>query len=140
MLSMRFAKIWWTDFGCSLQFHDGGLELSAWPHQTADYNLVSHRCGYGYDILAYCREHEFAHLFVEQELYDRPSRVLKALSLGSMLSGNEASYEEMMAQQFQRFLRGRERPMIGGVQWDRLRDKALGMLEKIEIAEGTEAA
>jgi hypothetical protein len=140
MLEMRFAKIWWTDFGCSLRFHDGGKELSAWPHHTSDYNLISHRCGYGYDVLRYCREHEFAHLFVEQELYERPSRVLKALSLGSMLGCEEASYEEMMAQQFQRFLRAGERPMISGVQWDRLKHEALCMLDKIEIVKGTEAA
>jgi hypothetical protein len=142
MLSMRFAKIWWTDFGCTVRMNDGGEDVSAWPHQTADYNLIAHRCGYGYDILAYCREHEFCHLFVEQEFHRRPSFILHSLANGYVPSGREAAYEELMAQSFQRFLRANERPMIGGVKWDDLKARALHMLATLDysLAKGTEAA
>ena len=46
-----------------------------------------------------------------------------------MLSGKEAAGEELMAQTLQRFLRAGERPIIGGVKWDDLRDRAARLLD-----------
>ena len=65
---------------------------------------------------------------VEQELHDRPSRVIWALAHGTVLSGPESSYEELAAQALQRFLRAGERPIISGIDWDGIKEKALDLL------------
>lgn len=42
-----------------------GHPVEAHPHHTPHYHVIAHRCGYGDDVMAYCREHEFCHNFVE---------------------------------------------------------------------------
>jgi hypothetical protein len=109
---------------------ESGAEVYSTPHMTPHYHVIAHRCGYGDDVLAYCFEHEFCHLFVEQEFHGMPSRVLHGLAVGKMLSGKAAAYEENMAQTFQRWLRANERPILSGVNWDDLKDRALKLLDE----------
>jgi hypothetical protein len=128
VIRLRYAVLGWTPQGCTTFFEDG-TEVSAWPHpDMPHYHVIAHRLGYGDDLLAYCREHEAAHLFVEERLHNRPSRVLWALAHGQRISGCDAGYEEMAAQQFQRWLRANERPIVSGVDWDGLKRDALGLL------------
>jgi hypothetical protein len=84
--------------------------------------------GYGDDILRYCQEHEFAHSFVAERLLDRPSMVLSALARGAVVSGRVATFEELTAQAFQRWIKAHERPIISGVKWDALKTDALTLL------------
>jgi hypothetical protein len=120
MIRLKYAKVLFTDWGCKTVFLDG-TEADAIPHDTHHYHVVSHRLGYGDDVLAYCQEHELAHSFIEEKLHNRPSRVLWGVAHGSMLSGPAATYEELVAQQFQRWVRASERPISSGVDWDGLR-------------------
>jgi hypothetical protein len=46
-----------------------------------------------------------------------------------MLSGYRSAYEEIAAQTFQRWLRANERPIVSGVDWDRLKAEALELLD-----------
>jgi hypothetical protein len=127
MIELRFCSI---EFGTDVvwtHFPDG-TSCPATPHLTPHYHVIAHRCGYGDDVMAYAREHEFAHAFCEERLHERPSRVLWALAHGSMLSGREAVYEEMIAQVFQRWLRANERPIVSGVDWDGMKRDALALL------------
>lgn len=121
MVKFKYATLLYEEWGCRVLFDDE-TEIGSWPHpELPHYHVVAHRCGYGDDLLSYTREHEAAHLFVEERFHDRPSRVLWALAHGDRLSAKEAVYEESMAQAFQRWARCSERPIIGGVDWDRLR-------------------
>ena len=126
-IRLKYATIQFTSWGCKTTFEDGA-EANAIPHQIPHYYVVSHRLGYGDDLLGYTREHEFSHSFLEERLYDRPSRVLWGVARGELLSGLDACYEEMAAQNFQRFLRANERPIVSGVDWDSLRRDALALL------------
>jgi hypothetical protein len=125
---LKYATLTFDPKGCSTWFEDGKC-APAVPHDTHHYHVIAHRCGYADDIMAYCREHEFAHSFMEERLQDRPSRVLWGVAHNQQLSGPEAAYEEMMAQAFQRWLRAGERPIISGVDWDALKRDALRLLE-----------
>jgi hypothetical protein len=94
-----------------------------------DYAAVAHRLGYEYDLRRYCQEHDVAHLVIEEALHARPSRVLWGLAHGDPLSPQEAAYEELAAQSLQRFCRANERPIIGSVDWDAMRNQFLVALE-----------
>ena len=133
MLQLKHASIKWTDYGCAVVID--GKEVGAWPHpEMTDYHVIAARLGYQYDLLAYCREHELAHLLVEEWFHDRPSEVLKALANGKLLSGKKAAYEESMAQQLQAFVRANQRPIVGGVMWDLLKARFLECVESLDSA------
>lgn len=135
----KFAQLDVFTGGCVTRFPT--LEpVAATPHpHMRNYRRIAARCGYatewwvdhaapdtwGAPCLAYCVEHELAHLLVEEVLHDRPSRVLWALALGHPLTGHRAAYEEGMAQMLQRWVRAGEEPIIGGVDWVALRDRFL---------------
>ena len=122
------CSIVWTDEGCETVFLDGA-RIGAFPHpQIPHYHVIAHRCGYGDDLRAYCREHEFCHSFMAEKLYGNPSAVLWDLAHGKEPAPGPAVAEEMAAQTFQRWLRANERPIIGGCDWDGLKAEALRLL------------
>jgi hypothetical protein len=127
VIKLKYASIDFTDWGCRTTFNDGAY-ADAIPHHTPHYHVIAHRTGYGDDVLAYCQEHEFCHLFLEERLYDRPSLVLTGVATLKMLNGREAAYEEVAAQTFQRWLRANERPICSGLDWDGLKRDALDLL------------
>lgn len=129
-MKLKHCEIQWTDYGCVTFFEDGS-EASAWPHWTnPHYTVVAHRLGYGDELLTYTREHDLCHCLIEEALHDRPSRVLWALAHGMVLTGPEAAYEEFAAQALQRWLRANERPILSGIDWDALKDRALTLIAK----------
>jgi hypothetical protein len=110
-------------------FTSGGAVDGA-PHpEMPHYHVIAHRCGYGDDLMAYCLEHEFCHSFLSEQLHGRPSRVMFALAHGRPIAPGRAAEEEMATQMFQRWLRAHERPIVGGIDWDRLKQEALTLLE-----------
>lgn len=120
MIRLRFASVDYLDWGCISRFEDGST-VSAIPHPWDHcYSIIAMRCGYGFDLMAYCREHEVAHHLVCEALLGGPSPVLWGLAHEKPLPASEAAFEEMMAQGLQRFARAAERPIIGGVDWDAL--------------------
>jgi phytoene dehydrogenase-like protein len=132
VIRFKYADLYYEEWGTTVRFPDG-TEIGSWPHpELPHYHVIAHRLGYGDDLLSYCREHEAAHLFVEEVFHDRPSRVLWALAHGEMLSGKAAVYEESMAQVLQRWVRCNEQPIIGGVNWFVLRDKFLGLIGEMQ--------
>ena len=108
-------------------FNDGKM-WGAYPHDNHHYHVIAHRCGYGDDIWAYAFEHEFIHSFLAQELDRGNSYVLWSLAHNQKPDPIEAMKEEVLVQTFQRWMRANERPIIGGIDWDDLKSKALGML------------
>lgn len=129
---LKYCRIDVWANACFTHFPDGEF-APAIPHpHDPHYCMITQRCGYGapteVSCMQYCIEHEFAHAFVEQELYDRPSRVLWGVAHKKPLRAKDAVYEEFMAQGFQRWLRKHERPIIGGVDWDELKLEARGIL------------
>lgn len=129
MIELRFSTIEFRSWGVRVRFPDGPF-ADGTPHPgMTHYHVISHRCGYGDDVLRYCQEHDFAHAFVEERLFMRPSRVLRGIATGKMLGGPEAAYEEAFAQMFQRWLRTGERPIVSGVDWDALKREAVGLLD-----------
>ena len=107
----------WTT---TVTFDDGAV-CTAVPHDTPNYHVIAHRCGYGSDIAAYCFEHEVAHALVAEWFWGTPSPVLRGVATKNLLSGKEAAFEELMAQTLQRYHRAHEWPIIGGVEWGDLR-------------------
>ena len=124
MIRIGSALLIYTGAGCLTRYEDGA-SYGAQPHDTHQYAVIAHRCGYGDDLLAYCREHEAAHHMVSEWIMGGPSAVLWALAHGRVPTPGAATFEEMAAQQFQRWLWANERPIIGGVDWDRLKRRAL---------------
>lgn len=128
MIHTRHAFVSFTPWGCETLFLDGSSVPAQAHHDDPHYRVIAHRCGYGDDTLAYCREHEIAHLVVEEVLHDRASRVLWGLAHDDELAGPDAAYEEMAAQALQRFARAGEQPIIGGVDWFAARSRFLEVL------------
>lgn len=127
-ISLQFCDVFFTSWGAETVFPDK-TRIGAYPHpEMPHYSVIAHRCGYGDDLLAYTREHEFAHAYIEERICGRPSQVLSALARGKPLTGYDAAYEEITAQAFQAFLRANQRPICSGVPWDRLKADALELL------------
>lgn len=124
------ATVHYTAEGCASRYPDG-TSYGAHPHNTAHYHVISHRCGYGDDILAYCREHEVAHHIVSEWIVGHPSHVIWSLAHGDEPHHGVGTIEEMAAQQFQRWLRANELPIIGGVDWGGLKQRALALLDAL---------
>lgn len=127
MIILCHCTVEFPDWGAVTRFPDG-TSVDATPHDTHHYHVIAHRLGYGGDTLAYCQEHEFAHAYMCQELLGSRSMVLWSLAHGHTPPKGEGLLEEMAAQQFQRWLRANERPILSGCDWDRLRDRARHLL------------
>jgi len=142
-IHLKHCRVEFHDWG-AVTHHEEGVPVPATPHQTHHYREIAYRCGYtvfltggmhGTKIdwpascLMYCQEHEFAHAFIAEKLFDRPSAVLEAIAMGKPLRGNHAVYEEITAQTFQRWTRAHERPIVGGVDWDGWKAEALELLD-----------
>ncbi len=125
-IELSHCRIEWTSTGCITVFSADGAVIESQPHDTHHYHVIAHRCGYGDDILAYCREHDFLHSFTEQWFYDRPSRVLWALAHGTVTPSPQ--YEELVVQTCQRWLRANERPIAAGADWDGFKRSAVTAL------------
>jgi hypothetical protein len=108
-----------------------GTSYAAQPHDTADYDVIGGRCGYGRGPdarMAYAREHEVLHHLVGHWFFFGPSPVLWTLAHGLPISAQDAALEEAMVMTCQRWVRAGERPIIGGVDWDRFKREALALL------------
>jgi hypothetical protein len=123
--TVSFYENWvWT------QFSDG-QGYGSLPHRTDSYLRLASKLGYGQDIMGYCREHDFLHNFVEQEVNRRPSPILWALAHGQP-APRTCAYEEALVQTFQGFLRAgwdmtATQP---GVDWWAIREKVWGILDR----------
>jgi hypothetical protein len=96
------------------------------PHDTAHYHVIAHRCGYGDDLLAYCREHDFFHHFCAEYLDGTTSQILWALAHD--IEPSSPAFEEFTVQACQRWVCAAERPIIGGVDWDEFKARAIWLL------------
>lgn len=130
-LHLPYCTFEYTDYGAKTIFRDGA-EASTWPHDDHHYHVIAHRCGYGDDILAYCREHDLAHIVAAEEFNNMPSCVLNAQAHGREPHTGLALQEEVAAQVIQRWVRARERPIIANFDWDRLRMRFLGYVARLE--------
>jgi hypothetical protein len=124
-VSLKYCVIEPSETGCITYFQDGTCAPAEAHPNLPHYNVVSHRCGYGDNVYAYCREHEACHSIIAEWLFDKPSAVLWAIAHGGMLSGADSVYEELAAQSLQRWVRANERPITSGIRWDDLKDYAL---------------
>lgn len=127
MIRIGPATVHYTADGCYTAYDDG-TSYAAQPHDTHHYAVIAHRCGYADDILAYCREHEVCHHIVGEAFYTGRSPVIWALAHGYEPSPRAAALEEAMVMTLQRFVRAGERPIIGGVDWDHLKQRTLEIL------------
>jgi hypothetical protein len=117
------------NFGCETTFLDG-VVLESFPHpEDNDYHIIAARLGYHYNLLAYCREHDFFHNFCADWFLHKPSPSLWA-SAHEGIAVN-APVEEMAVHACQRWVRANERPIISGVNWDRFKSLALDILSKL---------
>lgn len=130
MITLDHCSIEWKSYGARVVFPDG-TETSAWPDGSAHYYVIAHRCGYEDCITTYCREHELAHALVGEEFYGWESPVLAA-SARKLLPSPTAPLEEAMAQMIQRFARANERPIIGGVDWDKIKVRFLYLVNLLD--------
>lgn len=132
MLRLRHCSIQWTERGARVSFL-GGAETEAWPHpDDHHYHVISHRLGYGDDVLRYCREHELAHAVIAEEFEDGPSYVLRMLARGETPDQRRAVLEEMAVATLLRWVRANEEPIIGGCDWDMLKIRFLGYVSKLD--------
>lgn len=128
-IRLRHCSIEYTDAGCTMRFDDGAA-IDAIPHPSLPhYHVIAHRLGYGDDLMAYCREHEVCHALIAEWFHDEPSQVLWALAHGEPHDYASGVLEEIATQALQRFIRANERPIVGDVDWDALRERALKLME-----------
>ena len=128
MIRLRFASVSPTDWGCVSTFADGATVPAQHRPDEPHYRVISHRCGYGDDTLRYCIEHEVCHHLLCEALYGAPSPILWRLAHGEAVPGAYAAWEEIAVQALQRWVRAAERPIVGGVDWDALKLRALEVL------------
>lgn len=128
-ITLKYCAVIYYPWGCETVFHDGRT-WPAIPHpELPHYHVIAHRCGYGDDVLAYCREHEVCHHLVAEWFHDTRSGVLWNLAHDLPQSDSAAGVlEEIAAQTLQRFIRANERPIVADVDWDGLRTRALNVL------------
>lgn len=129
MITLQYCTIKWEDWGCVTRF-PGGLFIESFPHDTPHYHTITRRCGYGNDPLEYCREHKFFHAFCEQYFNNRPSPTLLALAQDRTETDPSSLYEEIVVQTCQRWVRAKELPIIGGVDWGKFKSLALAKLSE----------
>ena len=127
VIRLRWASVTYDPTGCWFEFMDG-TGYGSNPHETPHYREIAARCGYGSDLLAYCREHEYIHHVIGEELYRGPSPVLWQLAHGRPVDPGLAAVEEAAVMTLQRWVRAGERPIIGGVEWDRIKARCLSDL------------
>jgi hypothetical protein len=128
IIRLQHSTIERTDFGCVTRFDDGSF-VNSIPHpQDPHYHVIAHRTGYEDDLHAYTLEHEFVHCFLSERLHGRPSPVLWALAHGGELAPADAALEELAVQAFQRYLRAGEQPIVGGIDWGKMKRDALALL------------
>lgn len=128
------ATVEYTDDGCLTRYEDGSSYGALPHHNDHHYTLIAARCGYRPDHegrLQYAREHECAHHMVSEWIMGCPSYVVWSLAHGAIPGQGLTTFEEMAAQTFQRWLRANERPIIGGIDWDDLKARALGLLNAL---------
>src|SRR5213075_3490181 len=95
VIALDYATVIWETDGVRVVFHDGAW-TEGHPHHIPHYFVIAHRCGYGDDILSYCREHEFVHELLSERLTGGPSRVLWRLAHKDRpLTGSESAWEEL---------------------------------------------
>lgn len=131
MITVGQANFRYTYWGAESDY-DVGTPVGAWPHDTHHYHVISHRCGYGDDILAYCREHELFHHFLADRVLRSRSHVIWSLANELEPAPQLAIPEEALVQTFQRWVRANERPIIGGADWDALKADALNLTAECE--------
>jgi hypothetical protein len=132
MLHLNHCAIEWVVCGARVVFPNGA-ETTAWPHpKDSHYHVISHRLGYGDDLLAYCREHELAHIVVAEQFSGTPSCVLWAQANRLTVDPGAAMLEEIAAQTLQRWVRTNERPILAGCDWDALKARFLGYVAQLE--------
>lgn len=137
MIYLDHCTVEWVEQGARTVFPDG-TETVAHPHpEEHHYHVISHRCGYGSDVMKYCREHELAHAFLAQEFRSSPSYVLQSIAQGNRPRSGRAILEEMAVQMFQRWCRANERPIIANCDWDALKDKFLDFANNEGLAYAT---
>lgn len=130
LIELKYCAVQYHAWGCEMRFADGSLWPSI-PHpELPHYHVIAHRCGYGDDLMAYCREHEVCHGLVAEWFYDGPSRVLHALARGAPHEHWDDIAEEIATMTLQRFVRANERPIVGDVDWDALKRRALHVLDE----------
>lgn len=142
MIHLDHCTIEWVDEGARTVFRDG-TQTVAYPHpELTHYHVIAHRCGYGDDVMAYCREHELAHAFLIQELKGTASQVLEHQAHDWIMRSGPAVLEEMAVQMFQRWCRANERPIVAGCDWDDLKRRFLmyAILEGANYEQGTSAS
>lgn len=128
MIALDGCQIEKTDFGSVTRFDDGSYVNSV-AYTDAHYHVIAHRCGYNDDVLQYCFEHDFCHLFISLHLLNKPSPILWALAHGSQIPDHEAAFEEIAVHAFQRWLRANEQPIVAGVDWFGMKAMALDLLD-----------
>jgi hypothetical protein len=142
-MKLRYCNIEWTDKGARVTFgpvfresrmvRSGGVSTEAWPHpEDPHYYIIAERCGYGRDIMRYCREHELAHAIVAEAFQHAASYVLHSLAYEFDVDQGVAIYEECTAQTLQRWARAGEEPIIGGCDWRALKAHFLACADQLD--------
>lgn len=133
MLRLLHCSLEWTERGARVCFPGGAGETEAWPHpDDHHYHVISHRLGYGDDLLAYCREHELAHAVIAEEFMNAPSYVLRMLARGATPDPKRAVIEEILVATLLRWVRANERPIIADCDWDKIKSTFLSHVAQLD--------
>lgn len=132
-LDLKHCSVEWTPLGSTVSFPNGE-HCGSRPHRdNFHYRVISHRLGYGDDVMAYCREHDLAHALLSEEFADGPPiALLETAKYGAALDVGYNIMEECTAHVLQRWIRANERPIIGNCDWDGLKARFLQCVERLE--------
>jgi hypothetical protein len=127
VIRLPTAEVEFTDFGCTTRFDDGA-HWESFPHDTHHrYYVASHQCGYGDDILSYCRFHDAAHIFVSWRILKKPS-LLYALAHGDTVNSADGIPEEVLTQTFQKWVHANQEIIVADEDWHGLKCDFLALL------------
>lgn len=122
--------VWQTFEGISLRRKGSKKIIEGHAHDTPHYYVIAHRCGYGDDLLRYAVEHDLFHAWLYEYMGIGESLVLNALVAGKDICPAFAAQEEALIQAVQTWVRANVRPIIGGIDWDKLKYDAFDMLDR----------
>lgn len=104
MIALRHCRLRERKFGIETEFPDGSTSAN-WPPDDDAFMGVVRDCGFA-DALAYIRDHDLAHAFLAEKMFDAPSPVLWSAAHGGCLGKTESLFEERFVYHWQRYAKG----------------------------------
>src|SRR4051812_9790434 len=109
MVELKYCNLYETQYGARTIFSDA-FETSNWPPDDANFHHIVSDCGFT-NSHSYIVDHDLAHCFLAEKMWDAPSPVLWSAAHGLHLERTASLFEERWVYHWQRFSQGLINPL-----------------------------